>query len=365
MATNAWPLLATLLLGAAGAAAQPVTLYGIVDTGIEHLNHVGAAGASLTRVPSLTGSVPSRVGLRGGDDLGGGLRAVFTLESGFAPDAGTLAQGGRLFGRQAWVGLAGTWGTLSFGRQYSMLFWSLLEADILGPNIYSSGSLDSAIPNARVDNAVAYRGTFGALMVGATYSLGRDTVNAGPSPAGTNCPGESSTDSRACRQWSALAKYDRPAWGAALAIDEQRGGPGAFGGLVSSALTDRRVSANGYAKRGAHKVALGLVRRDNQGNVATPRSDLWYVGASSALSPRVTLEGQVFRLSFDGSNDAATLLAARGFYHFSPRTATYLTAGSIDNDGNLALSASAGGPGGDPVAGAAQLGVMVGLRHVF
>jgi len=88
-----------------------------------------------------------------------------------------------------------------------MLYWSLLDADVLGPGLYGSGSLDNTIPNARADNAVAYRGSFNGLTLGATCSLGRDAVHAG-SPAGTNCPGELASDPEACREWSAMLKYD-------------------------------------------------------------------------------------------------------------------------------------------------------------
>ena len=177
-------LLGSLVASGAHAQAAPpssVTLYGLIDAGVEYVNKVDGKG-SLQRMPSNTGSLPSRVGFRGSEDLGNGLRAVFTAEMGFAPDQGTAGQGGRLFGRQAFVGLAGPWGAVTAGRQYSMLFWSMLDADIIGPAVHGIGSLDSYIPNARADNALAYRGTFGALQLGAQYSLGRDAVNAGPSP---------------------------------------------------------------------------------------------------------------------------------------------------------------------------------------
>ncbi|RYF45153.1 MAG: porin, partial [Comamonadaceae bacterium] len=204
-------------------AASSVSMYGLVDVGVERVNNVGASGSGLTRMPSNTGTLPSRLGFRGSEDLGGGLRALFTLEMSFAPDQGTLGQGGRGFGRQSFIGLAGSWGTVTAGRQYSMLFMSVLDADVIGPAVYAMGSLDSYIPNARADNAIAYRGTFSGLTLGAQYSFGRDAVNAGPSPAGTNCAGESATDSSACRQWSAMAKYDSAIWGAALAYDRQNG----------------------------------------------------------------------------------------------------------------------------------------------
>ena len=55
---------------------------------------------------------------------------------------------------------------MTLGRQYTMLFWSQLDADILGPNMFGSGSLDSYLPNARTDNAIAYRGKLGGVELG-------------------------------------------------------------------------------------------------------------------------------------------------------------------------------------------------------
>jgi predicted porin len=355
-----------LAVAAGAACAQSnVTIYGIVDTAVEHVTNVGPTGGGLTRMPNLTGSLPSRLGFRGSEDLGDGLRALFTLEMGFAPDSGVMNQGGRAFGRQSFVGLAGPWGSLTLGRQYTMLFWSLLDADVMGPHLHGMGSLDSYIPNARADNAVAYRGTFSGVTLGATYSLGRDVVNAGPSPAGTNCAGENATDRNACREWSAMLKYDAPAWGAALAVDELRGGAGAFAGLTSSGMKDTRVSVNGYAKLGDAKLGAGLIRRDNDASVATPRSDLWYVGASYGISPQWVIDGQLLRLKFKGSANEAKLAVLRATYNLSKRTAVYASAARIDNDGTLALSVSGGQAGSNPVAGGSQTGLAVGIRHAF
>ena len=355
---------AAALASATPCACAEVALYGLIDVAVEHVTNVGASGAGLNRMPSTTGSLPSRVGIRGSEDLGDGLRAIFILEQGFAPDMGTFTQGGRAWGRQALVGFSGGWGALTLGRQYTMLYWSILDADILGTNIYGSGSLDPYVPNSRTDNAIAYRGTFAGLTLGATFSAGRDAVNAG-SPAGTNCAGESD-ERKACREWSALAKYDAARWGAALAIDEIRGGPGAFAGLTSSALTDTRVSVNGYVNLGTDlRLAVGLIRRDNEASARAPRSDLWYVGALYAATPLLKIDGEVFRLDFKDSADQATLAAARATYSFSKRTAMYVTAGRIVNGGSLAISVSAGAPGSNPLPGAAQSGIAAGLRHFF
>jgi len=365
-----WPAIGAavcwlLCTGAAQAQAQgqSVVLFGLVDVAVEHVSNVAPAGGGLTRVPSLTGSLPSRIGLRGSEDLGGGLRAVFTLEQGFAPDQGTLTQGGRAWGRQAWVGLAGGWGTLSLGRNYTMLYWSMLDADVMGPQLYGSGSLDAYVPNARADNSVAFKGSWNGWTAGATFSLGRDAVNAG-SAAGTNCAGEVAGDSGACREWSLLLKFDSAAWGLALAQDRISGGPGALFGLSRSALTDTRLSANGWARVGAVKLALGVIRRDNQAST-TPRSALWFGGLVLVVNPWLTLDAEWLQLRSAGSADGATLAVLRATHALSRRTALYATAGHIRNRGALALSVSAGAGGSSPLPGGAQSGLAAGLRHVF
>jgi len=204
-------LLGTLLgITAAPAFAQSnVTLYGIIDTGIEYVTHADASGNSVVRMPGVTGELPSRWGIRGNEDLGGEWSAVFTLESGFNTKAGTLNQGGRLFGRQAYVGFKGPYGTVTFGRQYTMTYWAILDSDLLGPDIYGgTGSFDQYLPSARSDNTIAYKGTFGGLTAGATYSFGRDSAGTGNSPGQGTCVGSVPGSAQTCREWSAMLRYD-------------------------------------------------------------------------------------------------------------------------------------------------------------
>src|ERR1700739_2517468 len=117
--------LAALGAFACGAHAQSsVTLYGIVDEGF-NIN-TNAGGKHLYNLSSgvLQGS---RWGLRGTEDLGGGLSAIFVLENGFDVNTGKLGQGGLMFGRQAYVGLSSRYGTVTLGRQYDSV------VDYLGP----------------------------------------------------------------------------------------------------------------------------------------------------------------------------------------------------------------------------------------
>lgn len=336
-------------------------VYGLIDLGVEHVNNLGPTqNTSITRMQF--GSAPSRLGFRGSEDLGGGLKANYVLEMGINANTGSIANGGRGFGRASTLGLSGPWGAVTVGRQLTMLFWSLVDTDVMIPGMYSSASLDPYLANSRADNSIAYRGTFNGLTVGATFSLGRDVVNTN-SPGGTNCPGESTSDRKACREMSAMVKYDTPTWGAAIATDRINGGPGAFGGLVRGELTDRRDIVNGYVKFGAAKLTAGFMRRDNEGSTTLRRSDMSYVGASYSYGPWLG-EAELLKLNFKNSPNGATLGVLRGTYFLSKRTALYATIGHIRNRGTQASSVS-GVPGVTVSAGGVQSGVMSGIRHSF
>ncbi len=364
LSTLALPALLGIVATTAQAqsnAPSSVTLYGIVDTGIEYLNNANAAGDKLVRVPTLTGLFPSRLGVRGSEDLGNGLRAIFTIEAGIGLDTGAAQQGSRTWGRQSYVGLAGPWGAVTVGRQYTMTFWGTVDADLIGPAIYAIGSLDSYLPNARSDNSIAYKGTFSGVTLGATYSLGRDTATTG-GPAATNCPGESAADSKACKQYSAMVKFDSPSFGVAAHYDRMNGGTTAAFGLNTSDKTDTRSGLNGYVKFAGVKVGGGFIQRKNEGSATQPKSTLAYLGASYPFTSSFTFEGQVADLNFKDSDNDARLYVLKGVYGLSPRTQVYLTTGHVSNSGTSAISVSAGGSVG---AGLSQTGVMTGIKHTF
>src|SRR5262249_13665242 len=107
----------TMIVAAAAASFVPlahaqssVTLYGLIDASFTYVNNVDGSG----RAAVGNGVDQSRWGLRGVEDLGGGLKAVFTLESGFDIGNGKLANDGSLFNRQAYFGLSSDYGTVTF-----------------------------------------------------------------------------------------------------------------------------------------------------------------------------------------------------------------------------------------------------------
>ncbi|KWF70970.1 porin [Burkholderia cenocepacia] len=170
-------LLALVALGAFAGAAHAqssVTLYGIIDEGLLFNNNSGGKHLYSMASGVMQGS---RFGLRGTEDLGGGLKAIFTLENGFDVNSGKLGQGSLMFGRQAYVGLSSNFGTVTLGRQYDSVvdFVGPLEAgDQWGGYIAAHpGDLDNFNNAYRVNNAIKYTSpTYAGFSFGGLYSLG-------------------------------------------------------------------------------------------------------------------------------------------------------------------------------------------------
>ncbi|MDM8358577.1 porin [Pandoraea communis] len=358
--------------GIAGAQSN-ITLYGVVDTGIEYVSHASPNGA-VWRMPGVTGELPSRWGLRGSEDLGGGLAAIFQLESGFNIRGGDLGQGGRMFGRQAFVGVKGPYGTLALGRQYSMTYYALLGSDVLGPDIYGMGSFDAYIPNARTDNSVTYQVGWQGLSFGVGYSFGRDSGGTGNSPGQGTCAGQVPGQAVQCRDWSVMLKYDASNFGVAASYEEQRGGTNAsanfFDGQAPSAFNsssdkDARATFGAYYKYGAFKLGGGWLGRRVSTAAVNTHSNLFYLGAAYNLTPAWLVDGEVYRIINNDHDTRGTMTTLRATYSLSVRTAVYAQAAYLFNSARAAYSVSGGGGGTTPPAGQGQTGVMLGMRHTF
>ncbi len=158
------------------ARASEVTLYGLFDTSLSFVWNANAEGKHLVGLGNgnLLGN---RFGVKGVEDLGGGLKAIFTLENGFNPNTGALGQGNRMFGRQAFVGLeSARWGTLTLGRQYDSLAdvaWPV-TGDFYFGSVYSTpGDVDNYDTSSRTDNAVKYTSpVIGGFRFVGMYALG-------------------------------------------------------------------------------------------------------------------------------------------------------------------------------------------------
>nr|WP_322102263.1 porin [Paraburkholderia sp. J41] len=196
---------------AAPAHAQSsVTLYGLISVGISYSSNAG--GKALTQMSSGP-QQPSRWGLKGREDLGGGLAAIFDLENGFSITTGSASQGGRLFGRQAWVGLTDPkYGTLTLGRQYDemtqQLNWtsSAVQFATYGAHV---GDNDNVFNVLRLQNAVRYASPeFSGLSFAGQYAFSNE---AGAFSDNSAFSGGLSYRRGPFRFSAAMSQFNRPA----------------------------------------------------------------------------------------------------------------------------------------------------------
>jgi len=190
--------LAIAMLAAASAAhaQSSVTLYGIIDVGIGYTHNTAVpksatnnSGNASTQVGFNNGTLSgSRWGLKGTEDLGGGLSTIFQLENGFSPTSGAFSSPGVEFNRQAFVGLSSTsYGTLTLGRQYDPtvdMVQPLTEDNYFGSIFGTPGDVDNYDNNFRVSNTIKYVSpTFNGLQFEGIYGLGgvAGSVSAGQS----------------------------------------------------------------------------------------------------------------------------------------------------------------------------------------
>ena len=159
-------------------AQSSVTLYGLIDEGFDYTTNVGGSHAYEMTSGYAQGS---RWGLKGSEDLGGGLKTIFQIESGFNVNTGKLAQGGLGFGRQAYVGIESErYGTLTFGRQYDSVvdYLALTTANgnwggYLLSHPFDNDNTDNTF---RINNTVKYASPdLSGFQIGGTYSFSNST----------------------------------------------------------------------------------------------------------------------------------------------------------------------------------------------
>ena len=170
--------LAALASAGAAHAQSSVTLYGTIDTSLTYVHNAQGDKNLWALGNSSAGNLSgTRWGIKGTEDLGAGLKAIFQLENGFDPSTGKLGQGSRLFGRQAYVGLTSdSLGSVTLGRQYDPLIdlvQGITEDNYFGSAFATAGDVDNYDNSFRVNNAVKYTSpVWSGLQFEAMYSFG-------------------------------------------------------------------------------------------------------------------------------------------------------------------------------------------------
>jgi len=329
-------LAVALLCAVAGpvAAQSSVTLYGVMDANVTY----GNGSLSHARRVGSSGLSGSRLGFRGSEDLGGGLRAIFTLEHGLNTDTGT--QGGTQFwNRQSYVGLSSDqWGTLVMGRADTPTFTVHLYNDAFGPQGVAAqhvllSSIEFAQPaNIRASNAISY-------LSPAFKGFGVHAMTT----AGEGAPGGYSGArlSYAANGFGgdvAYARFDNDAIGDLKALTI--GARYKFGNLTVYGLFDRADSGTSFDTRGEQVSASYLL-------------DTTELRASIAQSKRTSNAGA------DAGTSRRYGLGA--VHYLSKRTALYATVAHVANRNGSALALN----GATTAPNRGSNGMDLGIRHLF
>ncbi len=264
-------MLTLAALPMASHAQSSVTLYGVIDAGVTYVSNAG--GSHQVKFDDSV-SYANRWGVKGTEDLGGGLKAVFELESGFHLGNGQISNGGSLFGRAAYVGLQSDWGTLTFGNQIDMTQEMVYQYNVsawASGYAINQGDFDR-MNGDHLPNAVKFMSnTYGGFQFGGMYSF-------------SNTPGDFHTGS----SWSVGAQYQHGAFSAGTAYTQLNNPSGIY-------------AFDPYAMIGVHSFfgqptvsvnpATGAIT-DLYANTAFPvdKQGAFGVGASYAIG-NVTLMG--------------------------------------------------------------------------
>ena len=347
------------LVSAPVFAQSNVTIYGVADAYMGFGSH-GDNDMAAVNSGGLSGS---RLGFRGTEDLGNGLKAVFTFEQGYKVDDGTgLGDNSR----QSFVGLAGAFGAVTLGRQYApgydFQYDALQSSPVLSPQAILSGGVGSSIDasnGARWNNSVAYNGMFSGLKVRAIYSMA-DNENTSPDGVGG---------------WADPSDDD--AMGLGL---EYANGPLKVGAVYQVLQSASNVVAaddqtewllGGSYNFGVATLALSYQDAESLGKVKNQDAKLWQVGVLVPVGAAGNVHlayGEVKADNVIGSDSAKSKSYTLAYTHaLSKRTTAYTGYNRTDNDTGLDFGPVADLDKTVPLRNGGENSdlFVVGVRHTF
>ncbi len=380
-------LLALAVLGAFSGAAfaqSNVQLYGIIDLGVAHVTGLKPAGTATAgqtvSSTSLNSGVQSgsRIGLKGTEDLGGGLNAFFDVETGFCAagtnQMGTTLQsagnqtyctGGGFMQRQAYAGLNGGFGTVSAGRQYTPAFLNEANMDPFGFGLagdIGNISVVSQYQLWRANQSVAYVTPNLSGFTGiAAYSFAGGAAGTVPTVSG---PG-----SNVSRAWVLNGQYGNGPITAGLN----------YGRVTNIYAPSLAASADGSLKvwqaYGAYDFGVakisGIYESASQ-DYFTGKNTSWMLGATVPVGPGAILvsyenaKNTLVPDGLTGSGKGTAKQYAIGYtYSLSKQTDLYTSYAHISNGIGTTFGVGDATDGNVGVAGQGSSGFDFGIRHQF
>ncbi|MCL1961810.1 MAG: porin [Desulfovibrionaceae bacterium] len=333
-------------------AQSSVTMYGIADGGMGYTtNATNTNDQNHSAVHMVSGGQANdRWGLKGTEDLGGGLKTVFQLENGFSLATGALQQGGRIFGRQAFVGIKSPYGAFTFGRQKVPLFDFFYDLDPLTYSNWSLSVYDSQFAN-RADNSVKYMGHAGPLTFDLLYSAGYDTTVVDTTGV--------SIDSRVGQEISGGILYSAGTALAALVYDMRHGAT-----MATKGNTEQRLAFGASYEFTPSVKGYGGYRWFNSSVPTTAgRSDMYYGGVQFRVSQALFITGAVYYTNIKSAKQHPVAFGIQSKYYLSKVTSLYTQVSYAKNSNGSNLGVAGYGTG--VVAGKNQTGIEIGVMHQF
>ncbi|HZZ02795.1 porin [Paraburkholderia sp.] len=362
---------ATLILAASGAAAaeSSVTLYGVVDANIQYLDNGGVHSYA----EKSGGSTGSLFGLKGSEDLGGGLKAQFNVETGFnVNNGGLFADTSALFYRQAWVGLSDDkYGSVTMGRQYDPSFRVIYPSDpfraneVLSPfsaNVLAvdRNTLSTQYDSGRASNSIMYQSpNLKGLQFYGMYAFAATVTQ--PVPATTG------------NMLNVAVTYTGYGFYAGLAYVNQHPGQETIAGLPGSLSllgTEHFIGALAYRigivnfqfnysyNRSKDPAAGSLAAHLGTGHSLS----IAELGATIQATPADVIAIAGVQRNVRGAHDNTPGIELGVDHSLSKRTSLYMRAGYLKNNGSATVS----WPGVTVSApGTKQILATVGMTHRF
>ena len=360
-------LIALAVLAASGAAMaqSSVTLFGIVDTNVSYLDGVSNAAGTNTDSKygiGTSGNATSRLGFRGVEDLGGGLKAGFHLEGEIFGDDGNAS--GFNFKRRSTVSLAGGFGEVRLGRDQVPSYTKFISYDVFGQvgigqfmgwsnwngNNQTTANNNNDANGIRSSNMISYyTPNFSGFTAGLGYGFDEKA---------------DTTNSKKGRYVGGYVAYDNGPLSVALSYDESSA-------LVLTSPAATGADRNRLTLGGSYDlnvVKLNAILQQTKDDVpggSERKVNAYMLGASAPVGAgEVKLQ---YALYDQKAIDSKAHQISLGYVHnLSKRTAVYGTVAYMDNKDASKLNLSAKGLGTiDARAGDSQTGYQVGIRHAF
>ena len=340
-------LIALAVLAASGAAMaqSSVTLYGVVDTGLTY----SKGEESVYGMTHVGGNVNSRLGFRGVEDLGNGLKATFNLEAGMGVDDGNnymdKDSNGMAFRRTSTVGLAGNFGEVRLGRMLTSSYLAVSRYDAfgdtgIGASLAWNGTETGYAP--RTENAISYTSpNFSGFKIGAEYGFGEKQK------------------ARDSRYFGMGATYDNGPLSLGLGYD--RLNSNTMDGLLAASDL-KTVHLGGAYNFGVAKL-LAFYKQSKVSNA--PKFKTFGLGVSAPVGAAGEVRASYNNYKISDDNGKADQLSLGYVHNLSKRTALYGTYSYIKNKDGLAFQLNGAMAGAGLKDGEKQHGLQLGVRHAF